>query len=64
MTTITLYAKLDGQVQSIAQQMGTTVDEIVNNILEKYSCALNFSNSNSQMPPCSIKGTPASSRNL
>ena len=26
----------NGQVQSIAQQMGTTVDEIVNNILEKY----------------------------
>ena len=36
MTTITLDAKLDGQVKSIAQQMGTTVDEIVNNILEKY----------------------------
>ena len=36
MTTITLDAKLDGQVQSIAQQMGTSVDEIVNNILEKY----------------------------
>ena len=35
-TKITLDAKLDGQVQSIAQQMGTTVDEIVNNILEKY----------------------------
>ena len=36
MTTITLDAKLDGQVKSIAQQMGTTVDEMVNNILEKY----------------------------
>ena len=36
MTTITLDAKVDGQVQSIAQQMGTSVDEIVNNIIEKY----------------------------
>jgi hypothetical protein len=32
MTTITLDAKLDGQVKSIAQQMETSVDEIVNNI--------------------------------
>ena len=37
MTTITLDAKLDGQVQSIAQQMGTTVDGIItNDILAKY----------------------------
>jgi hypothetical protein len=36
MTTITLDAKLDGQVQSIAQQMGTTVDGITNDILAKY----------------------------
>ena len=35
-TTITLDTKLDGQVQSIAQQMGTSVDGITNDILAKY----------------------------